>query len=93
VTSMATVPGTLIPEASASVDVSCWPACNESIVAGFIAWLNVAVGAVAVTIFLLLLMAVGALVASLLGLVKITTGVDCATKLVDPEKPDFKRAA
>jgi len=50
-------------------------------VAGFIGWLNVAVGAVAVTIFLLLLTLVGTFVASALGFVKITVGADCAINL------------
>ena len=63
VTSIATVPGTLFPDESTSVNVSCFPACNESMVAGFIGWLKVAVGAVAVTIFLLLLILVGTLIA------------------------------
>jgi hypothetical protein len=79
---MATVPGTLFPDASASVNVSCCPAFNESIVAGFIGWLKVAVGDVLVTIFLLLLMLVGTLVASLLGLVDITAGAVCAIRLL-----------
>jgi hypothetical protein len=50
--------------------------------AGFIGWLKVAVGDVAVTTFLLLLMLVGTLAASVLGLVKITAGAVCAAKLL-----------
>src|ERR1035437_3863155 len=81
VTSIVTVPATLLPAASVSVNVSCCPTFSESIVAGFIGWLKVAVGAVAVTIFLPLLILVGTLVASLLGLVKITAGAVCAAAL------------
>src|ERR1017187_2474445 len=82
VTSMATVPGTLFPDASARVNVSCCPACGDSIVERSIGWLKVADGAVAVTTFLLLLMLVGTPVASPLGLVKITAGATCAIKLL-----------
>ena len=69
---MATVPDTLFPVVSLSVNVSSFPAGNELIVAGSIGWLKVAVTVVPVTMLLLLLVLVGALEAPLLGLVEVT---------------------
>ena len=60
---MATVPGTLFPVVSLTVNVSSVPAGDELIVAGSIGWLKVAVTTVPVTTLLLLLVLVGTFVA------------------------------
>jgi len=69
---IATVPSTSFPLDSISVKVSRVPAGSESIVAGFIAWLNVAETDVPVTMLLLQLVLVGVFVAPLLGFVERT---------------------
>jgi hypothetical protein len=69
---MATVPSTLLPLDSLSVNVSTDPAGVESIVAGFIGSLNVTDTAVPVTMLLPLLVLVGVFVAPLLGFVERT---------------------
>jgi hypothetical protein len=62
------------------VKVSSVPAVEESIVAGFIGTLKVALTAVPVTMLLLPLVLVGVFVAPLLGLVESTvTACACAT--------------
>ena len=65
---MTTVPGTLFPFVSLTVNVSALT------VAGSIAWLKVAVTAVPVTTLLLVFVLVGTVVALWLGLEDITVG-------------------
>src|ERR1019366_6807597 len=65
---MTTVPGTLFPFVSLTVNVS------ELTVAGSIGWLKVAVTAVPVTTLLLVFVLVGTVVALWLGLDEITVG-------------------
>src|ERR1700690_3915917 len=71
---MITVPVTLFPVVSLSVNVSKSPAEDELIVAGSIGWLKVAVAAVPVTTLSLVFVLVGMAVALLLGLDEITDG-------------------
>ena len=67
---MATVPGTLIPEASLSVNVTTVPAGAELSVTGFMAWLKIATTEVATPAFWL----VATLVAPFDGLADRTVG-------------------
>jgi len=71
---MTTVPGTLFPVVSLSVNVAKSPAEDELTVAGSIGWLKVTVTAAPVTTLSLVLVLVGTAVALLLGLDEITVG-------------------
>jgi hypothetical protein len=78
---MLTVPGTSFPFASATVNVSKFPAADELIVSGSIGWLKVAVAAAPVTTFPLVFVLVGTFVARLLGLDEITVGAPGAARM------------
>jgi hypothetical protein len=71
---MTTVPGTLFPVVSLTVNVSTLPAGDELTVAVSIGWLKVAVAAVPVTTLSLVFVLVGTVVALLLGVDEITVG-------------------
>jgi hypothetical protein len=75
---MTTVPGTLFPVVSLTVNVSTFPAEDEFTVAESIGWLKVAVAAVPVTTLSLVFVLVGTVVAKLLGLDEITVGSKAA---------------
>ena len=78
---MATVPGTLFPVVSLSVNVSSFPAGAEFIVTGSIGWSKVAVTTVPLTTLLLLLVLVGTFVAFVLGLEETSVGAPVTTVL------------
>jgi len=69
-----TVPGTLFPAVSLTVNVSTSPAEDELIVAGSIGWLKVAVAAAPVTTLSLVFVLVGTAVALSLGVDETTVG-------------------
>jgi ABC-type enterobactin transport system permease subunit len=84
---MVTVPGTLFPVVSRSVNVSIVPAGDELIVAGSRGWLKAAVTSFPVTTLFLPLVLVGTFVALLLGLEEAMVRSVLAPPLGSPPLP------